>query len=298
MKTKNSSLKEISVKKELFTTAATLISAVISAFALHVFVYPASFAPSGIDGIATMLQKLTGFGAGYYTLIFNLPLLVVGLFFLKRRYVIYTILFTVVSSVSVEILAAVGFYQYTADSDKLIPAIFSGIILGARTGVMLRFGASTGGIDIIASVVQTKKPYANTEKTIAIIAYVIIGVSYFVYRDFQCILLSIVQMFVFEKAAAAVMRDTRNAVKFEIVTDNPERLRNDIIFNLKHGATLTECKGMFTDENKYIVITVVNNRQVPEFLNIIKKYPDTFVIYSEVTGVKGNFRWFKDDVAK
>jgi len=289
---------EISFKKELLTTAVTLIAAVISAFTLHVFVYRADFAPSGVDGIATMLQKLTGFGAGYYTLIFNLPLLAIGLFFLKKRFVIYTVVFTVVSSVCIEILAAVGFYQYTTESDKLIPAIFSGILLGVRTGLMLRFGASTGGIDIIASVVQIKKPYANTEKTISLIAYVIIGASYFVYRDFQCILLSIVQMFVFEKAAAVIMRDTRNAVKFEIVTSDPEKLRNDIIFNLKHGATLTECKGMFTDENKYIVITVVNNRQVPEFLNIIKKYPDTFVIYSEVTGVKGNFRWFKDDVAK
>ena len=288
----------ISFKKELLTAAVTLIAAIISAFTLHVFVYRADFAPSGVDGIATMLQKLTGFGAGYYTLIFNLPLLATGLFFLKKRFVIYTVVFTVVSSVCIEILAAVGFYQYTTESDKLIPAIFSGILLGVRTGLMLRFGASTGGIDIIASVIQIKKPYANTERTISLIAYAIIGASYFVYRDFQCILLSIVQMFVFEKAAAVIMRDTRNAVKFEIVTSDPEKLRNDIIFNLKHGATLTECKGMFTDENKYIVITVVNNRQVPEFLNIIKKYPDTFVIYSEVTGVKGNFRWFKDDAAK
>ena len=288
----------ISFKKELLTAAVTLIAAIISAFTLHVFVYRADFAPSGVDGIATMLQKLTGFGAGYYTLIFNLPLLATGLFFLKKRFVIYTVVFTVVSSVCIEILAAVGFNQYTTESDKLIPAIFSGILLGVRTGLMLRFGASTGGIDIIASVIQIKKPYANTERTISLIAYAIIGASYFVYRDFQCILLSIVQMFVFEKAAAVIMRDTRNAVKFEIVTSDPEKLRNDIIFNLKHGATLTECKGMFTDENKYIVITVVNNRQVPEFLNIIKKYPDTFVIYSEVTGVKGNFRWFKDDAAK
>lgn len=76
----------ISFKKELLTAAVTLIAAVISAFTLHVFVYRADFAPSGVDGIATMLQKLTGFGAGYYTLIFNLPLLAIGLFF----FVIYS----------------------------------------------------------------------------------------------------------------------------------------------------------------------------------------------------------------
>lgn len=290
---------KLSVKKEALSVAATLVAACLSAFALHVFVYPADFAPSGIDGIATMLQKLTGFGAGYYTLIFNLPLLAVAWFLLKKRYVIYTVIFTVVSSVLIEVLAAIGFYQYTAENDKLLSAIFSGIMLGVRTGLMLRFGASSGGIDVIASMVQKKKPYANIERTISVFCYLIIGVSFFVYeRDLQCILLSIVQMFVFEKAAAVIMRDTRNAVKFEIITRNPDALKSEIIFNLKHGATITDCRGMFTDENRYLIITIVNNRQVPEFLKIIKKYPDTFVYYSEVTGVKGNFRWFKDDEVK
>lgn len=290
---------KISIKKETLAVIITLIAACLSAFSLHVFVYPADFAPSGIDGIATMLQKLTGFGAGYYTLIFNLPLLAVAWFLLKKRYVIYTVLFTVVSSVLIEVLAAVNFYQYTAENDKLITAIFSGIMLGVRTGLMLRFGASSGGIDVIASMVQKKKPYANIERTISVFCYLIIGVSFFVYeRNLQCILLSIVQMFVFEKAAAVIMRDTRNAVKFEIITTNPETLKNEIIFNLKHGATIADCRGMFTDENRYLIITIVNNRQVPEFLKIIKKYPDTFVYYSEVTGVKGNFRWFKDDAVK
>ncbi len=290
---------KISVKKEAVATTVTLIAACLSAFALHVFVYPANFAPSGIDGVATMLQKLTGFGAGYYTLIFNLPLLAVAWFLLKKRYVIYTVLFTVVSSILIEVLAAVNFYQYVSANNALLSAIFSGILLGARTGLMLRFGASSGGIDVVASMVQKKKPYANIERTISLICYLIIGLSFFVYeKDLQCILLSIVQMFVFEKAAAVIMRDTRNAVKFEIITRNPELLKNEIIFNLKHGATITDCRGMFTDEERYLIITIVNNRQVPEFLKIIKKHPDTFVYYSEVTGVKGNFRWFKDDAVK
>lgn len=114
----------ISFKKELLTAAVTLIAAVISAFTLHVFVYRADFAPSGVDGIATMLQKLTGFGAGYYTLIFNLPLLATGLFFLKKRFVIYTVVFTVVSSFCIEILAAVGFYQFCAQKKRFFSLIY------------------------------------------------------------------------------------------------------------------------------------------------------------------------------
>lgn len=105
-------------------------------------------------------------------------------------------------------------------------------------------------------------------------------------------------MFVFEKAAAFILKDTRNAVKFEIITKDPERLKHDIIYELKHGATLIKSKGMFTGEDSTIVVSIVNTRQILDFLKLIKKYPDTFVYYTDVTGVSGNFRWCKDEQAK
>ncbi|MBE7083720.1 MAG: YitT family protein [Clostridiales bacterium] len=290
--------KNNNIRKEVLFVILTIFASVLSAFGLHYFVYPANFAPAGIDGVATMLQEKTPLNAGYYSLIFNLPLLVVAWFILKKRYVIYTILFSVLSSILIVVLEVVDFPQYTVQSDKLISAVFSGIILGLRTGIMLKIGASTGGVDVIAGIVQKKRAYGNIERIISIICYVIIGASYFVYGDLNSVLLAIVQMFVFEKSVAVLMKDTRNAVEFKIVTRNPEEIKNDIIYNLKHGATLIDATGMYTNEGTAIIISVVNIRQIPEFLNIVKKHPDTFVYYSDVTGVKGNFRWNKEDEAK
>lgn len=291
-------MNKINVKKEMLNTLLTLLAAALSAFGLHVFVYPASFAPAGIDGVATMLQEITGFNAGYYSLIINIPLLIVAWFFLKKKYVVYTVLFTLSSSVMLVVLEAVSFYQYQDTGAGLISAVFSGVMLGVRTGIMLKLGASSGGVDIIASMVQTRRAHGNIEKIITVICYAIIGASYFLYKDLNSILLSVIQTFVFEKASAVVMKETRNAVEFKIVTRNPEEIKNDIIYVLKHGATVVESKGMFTDEGSSIIISVVNIRQIPEFLKITKKYPGTFVYYSDVTGVNGNFRWYKDDVAK
>ena len=269
----------------------------MSALGLHIFVFGNSFAPSGIDGIATMLQEITKINAGIFTFALNLPLLIAAWFILKRKYVIYTILFTVLASLWVYVLGEIHFYQYVVETDKVIVAIFSGLLLGARTGIMLRIGASSGGIDIIACIVQNKFN-RDVEKVISFVCYIIIGVSYFVYRDLTCILLSVVQMFVFEKTVAFILKDTRNAVKFEIITKEPEKLKEEIIYELKHGATIVQSKGMFTDEQSTIVVTIVNTRQVPEFLQILKKYPDTFVYYTDVTGVNGNFRWRRDEKAK
>ena len=290
--------KKARVLVEVKDVLLTLLASALSALALHVFVYKNSFAPSGIDGIATMIQELTGWNAGLLSILLNAPLLIVAFFFLKKRYVLYTLLFTLASSGFIYLLSAVNFYQFVAETDKVIVAVFSGVMLGVRTGIMLRIGASSGGIDVIASVVKEKVRGLPVERIISLICYVIIASSYFVYHDLTCILLSIVQMFVFEKAAAFILKDSRNAVKFEIVTKEPEALKNDIIYNLKHGATIVQSKGMFTDEGSYTVISIVNTRQVPEFLKLLKKYPHTFVYYTDVTGVNGNFRWNKGDQAK
>lgn len=275
----------------------TVIASAVSAFGLHIFVFGNSFAPSGIDGIATMLQEITKINAGIFTFLLNLPLLIAAWFVLKRRYVIYTILFTVLASLWVYLLGEAHFYQYIVGTDKIIVAIFSGLLLGARTGIMLRIGASSGGIDIIACIVQNKFN-RDVEKVISFVCYIIIGASYFVYRDLTCILLSVVQMFVFEKTISFVLKDSRNAVKFEIITKEPEKLKEEIIYELKHGATIVNSKGMFTDEDSTMVVTIVNTRQVPEFLNFLKKRPDIFVYYTDVTGVNGNFRWRRDEKAK
>lgn len=283
---------------EIRDVLLTILASAISALALHVFVYKNSFAPSGIDGIATMIQELTGWNAGLLSILLNAPLLIIAFFFLNKRYVIYTVLFTLVSSGFIYLLSAVNFYQFVAETDRVIVAVFSGLLLGVRTGIMLRIGASSGGIDVIASVVKEKVRSLPVEKIISFICYVIIACSYFVYHDLTCILLSIVQMFVFEKAAGVVLKDSRNAVKFEIVTKNPEELRDDIIYTLKHGATIVSSKGMYTEEDSTIVVSIVNTRQVPEFLKLLKKYPDTFVYYTDVTGVNGNFRWHKEDKAE
>lgn len=286
-------------RKRLFgDCAVVIVASALSALGFHVFVYPAKFAPGGVDGIATMLQEVTHINAGWYTLIFNLPLLIAAYFVLKKRYVIITVAFTLLNALFLIVLERVGFYQYHAETDRLLPAIFSGFILGARAGILLKTGASTGGADIVACMVQKNRPYLNVERITALICYVTFAFSYLVYGELDSILLSVAQMFVYERTAAAFMKDNRNAVEFKIVTKHPEEIRSEILYTLKHGATVVDSRGMFTESESTVIFSVVNLRQIPEFLNILKKYPDTFVYYSEVTGVWGNFRRLRDEEVK
>lgn len=290
--------KKINIKKEAQNLLMLVVASILGAIGMHVFVYPSNFAPMGVDGIATMLQLLTGVNAGIYTFLLNLPLFILAWFILKKRYVFYTIIFIILVSGMLVVLDLTSFYQYITESDKLISAIFSGILLGARTGIMIKIGGSAGGADIIACCVQAKRPYGNVERLISLICYVIMGLSFFVYWDLNCIFLSIVQLIVFEWVMKAILTPTRNAVEVKIVTRHTREIKQELLYMLKHGATHVKSRGMYTDEENNIIFSVINIRQIPEFMEMIKKYPDTFVYYSDVKGVRGNFRWNKDDVAK
>ena len=286
------------IKRESINLACTIVAALMSAFGMHYFVTSNNFAPAGLDGVATMIGHLAGVNPAYFILALNLPLLVVAWFVLKRRYVIYTVLFTVISSGAMLIFEAVGMPTFSS-GEGLMAAIFSGALFGLRTGLMLRISASSGGIDIIAGMINKKYPYRNIENVITAICYFIIAVSYFVYdRNVMSILLSVVQMFVFERASGVLLRENRNAVEVKIITKNPEEIRDDIIYNLKHGATVVESYGMYTEEPSFMIISIINIRQIPELFEILKKYPNTFAYYDNVDGVRGNFRWKNTDIAK
>ena len=149
-------------------------------------------------------------------------------------------------------------YQYLSQNNAWISVLASGIMLGIRTAIMFKIGGSTGGVDIIASIVQQKRPYMNIESLISLFCYVIIGLSFFVYNNIESVIMAVAQMLMFNLAMNYVLKTTRNAVEARIITDNPEEFKEDIIHNLKHGATIIDCTGMFTGDSKKTIVTIIN----------------------------------------
>lgn len=280
------------VKTFLWLTILTILASVVSTLALHVFVYPSNFVPLGLEAIVTILYHyFPSVNAGYFTFILNAPLIILAWFKLDKKYVIFTLLFTALSSILLILLELVNFPTYSVGTEgRILSSIFAGVMLGVRTGIMFKMSASTGGVDIIACVVQKKMPYINTERIISIMCFVLIGASYFVYKDFSCILLSIIQLVISEKFISLILRDSREAIEVKIVTKHPEQLREDIINNLGHSATIVSSQGMYSGENNAMVFTIIDRRQVSKLMTIARKYPDTFIYYNEVMGIYGKFR--------
>ncbi len=298
---------KLNVKNEILVTLIIIASSLLVALGLHVFVYKADFAPSGIDGLATMLQyaseSIFGFrvNAGIFTFILNFPLLIAAWFVLNKRYVLYTILYTIVVSVSLMFFDLFGVPQYDCTipgtiNSHLIAAIFGGVAQGL-TGIILRLGGSSGGVDVLGCMIQKKMPHKDVEKIIAFLSYIVVAIAFFVYGNINSVCLSVVEIFICEKVTSVILKSNRSAIKFEIVTDKNyvNDIKQLIICNLHHGATIISGQGAFSESDKEVIICVVSYRQLPVFLKLIKSVPNTFLYYSDVMGVRGNFDWSHDD---
>ncbi len=271
-----------------------IFASFIGALSLHTFVNPAGFAPTGVEGLSLMTQKVFGINMGYVSMMINVPLLIFAWFFINKKYVVYTLIYTLVSGGMLILMEQFGMPTFET-ANTWVSVFASGILSGARTAFLIKLGGSSGGVDIVASVIQKKHPYINIETLITATSYVVIGISFFVYGNLESVLMSVVQMLIFNLAMNSLLKSSRNAVEVRIITGDPVHFREDILQFLKHGATTLECKGMYTGDDKTMIVTVINIRQMSDLIKLSRKYPGSFIYFSDVSGVWGNFRWNKWD---
>lgn len=277
-----------------------VLTAVAVAAGLHIFAYRANFSPSGIDGLATMLHYLTrelGFpvNPGVFTLLLNLPLLLLAFVKLRRRYVLYTLLYIGVLSLSLVFYEAISLYQYDCltegtKNSPLIAAVFAGVIQGL-TGIPLRLGGSSGGSDIIGGLLFLRAPHRNIEQLISLVGYCIVGLAFLVYRDIGAACLSLISVFTCERVSASLLRPTRGALRFDIFApeEEAEEVRRFVLSRLGHGVTLLRGEGGFTREGRCILVCIVGYPQLGDFLAFLKTRRDIFYCYNEALGLGGDF---------
>ena len=171
-------------------------------------------------------------------------------------------------------------------------------MLGVHIAILLKRGYSSGGVDIIAGLLHKWKPHWNIERLISICSYIIVGASYFVYRDLTSILLSIIQIFIGEWTIAGLLRKERYAIEVKVVTKHPEEIRDEIVHKFKHSATIIQSKGMYTGEDNYMVVSVMSSRDITEFMRSMKNRPETFVYFSDGVRVQGEFHFTKEKIGE
>ncbi len=285
--------KKPKLRQYSFMGLVILLSGVLRAISVHCFIIPNNFAPGGVTGIATMLQKATGWNSGIFMFAINLPLLVGAFFLINKRFAITTFIGILLQSGFLMLLEYWKMPQY-ADS-AILAAIAGGVVGGAGIGLMLKIGGSSGGTDVIATFIYKHFSFTNVSWFIFILDSVVVFVSFFVYNNaLTPVLLALVEMFCSAKANETILYGFKTALKFEIITSSPEELSKELMQKLHRGVTAIKAKGMYTGSDKTMLVCIVRRRQVSAFQKILAKYPDTFGYISTTNEVMG--RGFISDI--
>ena len=281
--------------KKVLTYGVIMALAVIAAFNYEIFIFPNRFAPSGLNGICTMIQYLSGINIGYLSFLINVPLAIAVYVLVSKplaiRSLFYVITFSVVS-VLLDYVDTSRFVYYTqTGTSTILGPLVAGIISGSCYALLLQASSYTGGTDFVASIVHKYHPEKSIFGLIFGMNVVVAITSYFVY-DFEIepVLLCILYSFMSSTVSERLTKNGRSAMRFEIITNHPEEIASEIINKLHHSATLIPGRGMYLNKEVDMLFVIVNNSQVNQLAQICRKYPNTFAIVDPVSEVMGNFK--------
>ncbi len=285
----------MSLLKKSLTYLVICAVALLEALNYELFVFPNQFAPSGLNGICTMVQYVSGISVGYLSLLINIPL---ALWVYKSvskplalRSMVYVVFFSVGLLVFDHVDLSAFAYSTDTGTSKILGPLVAGIIMGFGYSVLVRSSAYSGGTDFISALIHNRYPDKSFFGMSFTINACIAIASFFVY-DYQMepVILCILYSFTSTTVGERLMKSGRSAVRFEIVTDQPRELARQIIDKFHHSATLIPAKGMYSGRETNVLVCVVNKTQAAALAAIIHQSPHAFAVMSQVGQVVGNFK--------
>ena len=286
--------------KKIWTYLVIALVALMASVNYELFVFPNQFAPSGLNGICTMIQHIWGISVGYLSLLINLPLAIWCYIEVSKPVALRSMVYVVVFSLGLIILDHVDlsmFYYTTANgTSKILGPLVAGIIQGYVFSILVKASAYSGGTDFISAIIHKRNPNKSVFGMSFAINSFIAVCSYFVYGyQMEPVILCIMYSFMSSTVAERQMKSGREAICFEIITDYPEEISQEIIEKLNHTTTLIPAKGMYSGHETNMLICVVNKTQAATVSKIVRKYPNTFAVMDPVGEVMGNFKNMTDD---
>lgn len=286
------------IKEWVLDILYAMIAGGIVGTAYYFFQNSNGFAPGGVGGLATITHYLLEDRISWSILMvaFNLPIFVLVSAMVNKKLGIVLSIYMLVQSYLPNLYAALGAAPYCQanngeDFNILFACIATGVISGFGFSLMLkRFGAS-GGTYGISALIKRAKPEMNIAYVSFIMDTSVVLIAFFVYgRNVTPVMCTLLNLFIANVIVDHGLSGLKNGYKFEIVTSHPKELSEELMTKLKHGVTEISVRGMYSETEKYLLICIINKRQIGEMMKILKSHPDTFASFEKVNEVFGNFK--------
>lgn len=286
------------MKNKIIKAALIVAGAFVTSLGLNLFLEPSGIAPGGISGVAVLINKIAGgrIPVGVLTLILNIPLFIAGYKELGKEFIIKsavgTILYSVMLDVTVYLVEPMQRFfsteNYGEAGHTMLYAIWGGLLMGIGFGLIFRGGATTGGTDIGARLLQKRMSWLTLGQLVLSLDVFFLLVVALTYRSILAAMYTGIAVFVSSKVIDIVEAGVNYAKEIYIFTEKPELLASEILRQLERGVTKLNGEGMYTGKPVDILWCVVYNRQVPQLRRIVDRHdPNAFIIVNEVRETKG-----------
>ncbi|MGZ7439985.1 YitT family protein [Paenibacillus sp. TH7-28] len=271
--------------KEVRNVAVILLGALLIAAGFNLFLVPLHLLSGGVSGLAMLTAYFSPLSISTMYLAYNVPILISGWFLLGRRFVGLSILSVAGATWFISLIPTP---DKLLASDTLISAVFGGVLVGLGSGISFRVGGSSGGFDIIGSIITRYRDFPVGNVLVGLNASVILAMGY-LEGNWDLALASMISIYISGKVVDLIHVSHIKITLF-IVTDKTDAMVQRLL-TLPRGVTKIRTEGAFTHKEKDMLMTVTTRYELTELREIIKQTdPQAFVNIVETVGVMGSFR--------
>lgn len=271
--------------KRAGTVATVILGNVFYAFVIKLFLLPGNLMTGGTTGIGLVVKHFTGTSISGFVLVFNIVMLIVGWTLLGKKFALTTVISSFTYPIALEAANHI-FGDLVITTDPMLNTIFAGLGIGIGLGIVIRTGASTGGMDIPPLVLNK---YFRISVSVSLNIFdMLILVLQIVYNPPERVLYGVLLVMIYTTVLDKVLMMGNTKTEVKVISSQVEEIRQAILAQVDRGVTMLYGEGGYRQKQTQIVLSIVSNRELPQVEKLIRHIdPEAFMIVSRVTEVRG-----------
>ena len=292
------------ILNDAFRVLIVILSSILYSLAVAIFLEPTKLLSIGMTAVGQILSKVFGTipncpefftTAGVYVFIFNVPLCIIGCKYVSPRFIIYTMISVILQSVFLAgwidgeyILTNIIGLDPTDEANKLFLSIVAGLFGGVGVGIALRYGTSTGGVDIVAQAFSLKRNISIG--TFSMIVNILLAITNGIIEGQLSVSLYTFIFIIILNLVVDKIHTAYNYLRIDVITKHKEEVSTALLEGICRGCTILDVQGAYTKETKYDVFMVISSYELEKAKKIIYKVdPEAFIMVLPVKRIIGAF---------
>lgn len=282
--------KKIPLKEVVKRAFLITIGAMIMAVGLEIFLVPNQVIDGGIVGVSIMLSHITGIKLGLFIFILNIPFFFIGYKQIGKTFAFSTLYGIIILSISTTFLHPVAAFT----QDILLASLFGGIVLGIGVGMVIRYGGSLDGTEILAILSSKKLPFSVGE-IIMFVNLFILASAGFVF-SWDRAMYSLLAYYVAFKMIDITIKGLDESKSVWIISENYKEIGDALLHRLGRGVTYLKGEGAFSGDDKKVIFCVITRLEEAKLKDIVAEHdPSAFLAIADIAEVRGG-RFKKKDI--